>query len=184
MLATSVPSRDGLATLLVTPDEVHSIVAPKLDKVPNGTGDFLSGLYLAERLEHAPQQAFAAAMKTLSRAIVLSTGITVLNVAGALHHTGELNPQETPSRRSDMPPDSEARYVGLDGCRAGWLAVYWDGIPTSSPHVRLLKAIGDLDLSGVSAGAIDIPIGFMDTVTQGGREAEREARAFLKGKAS
>ena len=84
MLATSVPSHDGLATLLVTPDEVHRIVAPKLDKVPNGTGDFLSGLYLAERLGHSPQQAFSAAMKTLSRAIALSSGTTVLNVAGAL----------------------------------------------------------------------------------------------------
>ena len=84
VLATSVPSHDGLATLLVTPDAVHRIVAPKLDKVPNGTGDFLSGLYLAERLGHSPQQAFSAAMKTLSRAIALSSGTTVLNVAGAL----------------------------------------------------------------------------------------------------
>ena len=85
VLATSVPSHEGLATLLVTPDEVHRITVPKLAKVPNGTGDFLSGLYLAARLEHAPQDAFAAAMKTLSRAIALSSGTTVLNVAGALH---------------------------------------------------------------------------------------------------
>ena len=85
VLATSVSSQDGLATLLVTPDAVHRIVVPKLAKVPNGTGDFLSGLYLAERLGHAPQQAFSAAMKTLSRAIALSSGTTVLNVAGALH---------------------------------------------------------------------------------------------------
>ena len=85
VLATSVPSQDGLATLLITPDEVHRIVAPKLAKVPNGTGDFLSGLYLAERLQNPPQQAFVAAMKTLARAIALSSGTTVLNVAGALH---------------------------------------------------------------------------------------------------
>ncbi|MEI7598896.1 MAG: PfkB family carbohydrate kinase [Aestuariivirga sp.] len=85
VLATSVPSHDGLATLLITPDEVHCIVAPKLATVPNGTGDFLSGLYLAGRLGHAPRQAFAAAMKMLARAIALSSGTTVLNVAGALH---------------------------------------------------------------------------------------------------
>ena len=85
VLATSVPSQDGLATLLVTPDAVHRITATKLAKVPNGTGDFLSGLYLAERLEHAPHQAFTAAMMTLARAIALSSGTTVLNVAGALH---------------------------------------------------------------------------------------------------
>ncbi|MCA3556258.1 PfkB family carbohydrate kinase [Aestuariivirga sp.] len=85
VLATSVPAHDGLATLLVTPDGVHRITAPKLVKVPNGTGDFLSGLYLAARLEQAPRQAFASAMRTLARAIALSSGTTVLNVAGALH---------------------------------------------------------------------------------------------------
>ena len=85
VLATSVPAQDGLATLLVMPHEVHRIAAPKLAKVPNGTGDFLSGLYLAARLAQSPQQAFASAMKTLARAIALSSGTTVLNVAGALH---------------------------------------------------------------------------------------------------
>jgi pyridoxine kinase len=85
VLATSVPSHDGLATLLVTPDSVHRIVVPKLAMVPNGTGDFLSGVYLAERLRKPPQQAFVTAMTTLSRAIALSSGTTVLNVAGALH---------------------------------------------------------------------------------------------------
>jgi pyridoxine kinase len=85
VLATSVPAADGLATLLITPDDVHRIAAAKLDKVPHGTGDFLSGLYLAARLETSPQQSFAAAMKTLARAIRLCTGTTVLNVAAALH---------------------------------------------------------------------------------------------------
>ena len=85
VLATSAPSHDGLATLLIAPDAVHRIVAPKLAKVPNGTGDFLSGVYLAERLRKPPQQAFVTAMTTLSRAIALSSGTTVLNVAGALH---------------------------------------------------------------------------------------------------
>ena len=86
VLATSVPTRDGgLATLLVTPDDMHSIITPKLDKVPHGTGDFLSGLYLAERLSLAPREAFAAAMTTLARAIALSAGTSVLDVAGALH---------------------------------------------------------------------------------------------------
>jgi len=86
VLATSVPARDGgLATLLVTPDDVHSIITSKLEKVPHGTGDFLSGLYLAERLSLPPGDAFTSAMKTLSRAIAISAGTTVLDVAGALH---------------------------------------------------------------------------------------------------
>lgn len=86
VLATSIPV-DGsrLATLLVTPDAVHNVTVPKLQNVPHGTGDFLSGLYLAARLASPPGQALADAMKTLARAIALSAGTPVLDVAGALH---------------------------------------------------------------------------------------------------
>ncbi len=86
VLATSIPADGGrLATLLVTRDEVHNVTTPKLTGVPHGTGDFLSGLYLAARLASPPRQAIASAMKTLSRAIALSCGTPVLDVAGALH---------------------------------------------------------------------------------------------------
>jgi pyridoxine kinase len=86
VLATSIPAGDnGLATLLVTADDVHRVIAPRLANVPNGTGDFLSGLYLAARLDASPGDALAAAMKTLARAIALSTGRPVLDVAAALH---------------------------------------------------------------------------------------------------
>ena len=185
VLATSIPAvGDRLATLLVTPDAVHRVVTPKLAGVPHGTGDFLSGLYLAERLSLPPQAALAAAMKTLARAIALSAGTTVLNVAGALHHVNEPSMQEVSGSSSAMPADAATRYIGLDGCRGGWLAVYWDGSPTSSPNVRILANIHDLDLPQGCTCAIDIPIGFMDTVNEGGRDAERAARNFLKGKTS
>jgi pyridoxine kinase len=86
VLATSIPADGGtLATLLVTPEEVHNVTTAKLRDVPHGTGDFLSGLYLAARLAAPPRQALASAMKTLSRAIALSAGTPVLDVAGALH---------------------------------------------------------------------------------------------------
>jgi pyridoxine kinase len=86
LLATSIPEEGGrIATLLVTPEEVHNVTTSKLENVPHGTGDFLSGLYLAARLEAPPKEALAAAMKTLARAIALSAGTQVLDVAGALH---------------------------------------------------------------------------------------------------
>lgn len=86
VLATSIPARgDQLTTLLVAGDEAHGVTTPKLSGVPHGTGDFLSGLYLAARLTMTPQQALASAMKTLQRAIAMSAGTTVLGVAGALH---------------------------------------------------------------------------------------------------
>jgi pyridoxine kinase len=86
VLATSIPAgADRLATLLVTEEGVHRVETPKLPQVPHGTGDFLSGLYLAARLGATPGDAFAAAMKTLARAIARSAGHPVLDVAGALH---------------------------------------------------------------------------------------------------
>ncbi len=86
VLATSIPAAGGeLSTLLITGDGTHTITAPKLARVPNGTGDFLSGCYLAERVAGSPQSAFTSAMAKLGRAIELSAGTMVLDVAGALH---------------------------------------------------------------------------------------------------
>ena len=86
VLATSIPiGADRLATMLITPHESHSVATPRLDGVPHGTGDFLSGLYLAERLRLTPRMALGSAMKTLSRAINMSAGTAVLDVTGALH---------------------------------------------------------------------------------------------------
>jgi len=85
VLATSIPDgTDHLATLVVTPDATHRHHAARLTGVPHGTGDFLGGLYLAARLEHAPGAALADAMATLDHAIAISAGSPVLNVAGAL----------------------------------------------------------------------------------------------------
>lgn len=86
VLATSIPAKGGkLSTLLVTEEQVHAVATPKLSGVPHGTGDFLSGLYLAARLTMPPPQALEAAMAALGRAITLSAGTSVLDVAGALH---------------------------------------------------------------------------------------------------
>ncbi len=85
VLATSIPAGDRLATMAIGADSHHTVLNQKLAGVPHGTGDFLSGLYLGERLQLPPQEALAAAMKRLSRAIGLSAGTPVLDVAGALH---------------------------------------------------------------------------------------------------
>lgn len=86
VLATSIPAEgEHLATLLITPDQVHDVITPRLSGVPHGTGDFLSGLYLAGRLLAPPAAVLPAAMKTLARAIAMSTGTGVLDVAAALH---------------------------------------------------------------------------------------------------
>jgi pyridoxine kinase len=87
VLATSVPAGAAhLATLVVTPSGHLEQVTALRPQVPHGTGDFLAGLYLAERLAgQAPAAALARAMSLLDRAIHRSAGSAVLDVAGALH---------------------------------------------------------------------------------------------------
>lgn len=85
VLATSIPQgTDHLATLLITAEGHHASTAPKLAHVPHGTGDMLSGLYLAERVISGPEPAFRKTMTMLGHAIARSRGTAVLDVAGAL----------------------------------------------------------------------------------------------------
>ncbi len=85
VLATSIPQgTDHLATVLITPDAHHAIVSPKLAQVPHGTGDMLSGLYLSYRMSSGPETALGQSMAMLTRAIAISKGTPVLDVAGAL----------------------------------------------------------------------------------------------------
>jgi pyridoxine kinase len=82
VIATSVmKSASELLTLRISWEEVETITSPIEAKVPNGTGDFLSGLYLSGLLSAAPHAAFADAMRLLQRAILVSKGKSVLDVA-------------------------------------------------------------------------------------------------------
>ncbi len=81
-LITSVLSGDELATLLVAEGHKQLYKAKRLAQVPHGTGDFLSGLYLAHRLKHLPAEAFHRAMAQLEAAIARSSGSSVLHITG------------------------------------------------------------------------------------------------------
>lgn len=86
VVATSIPAADGqLATLIVTAEAHGEQLRPRVLHVPSGTGDFLAGCYLAERLERPPVAALACAQAVLDRAIGLSAGAKVLDVARTLH---------------------------------------------------------------------------------------------------
>jgi pyridoxine kinase len=81
VIATSVvKSVSELSTLRISGGRVETISSPIEAKVPNGTGDFLSGLYLSGLLSNAPQSAFADAMRILHRAIVRSKDTSFLQV--------------------------------------------------------------------------------------------------------
>ena len=85
IIVTSVPAGGDLATLSVTPQEVTTIKNPKRETVPNGTGDLLSGLYLARQFGSERKSALADSMAVLQNAIALSGETKVLAIAKALH---------------------------------------------------------------------------------------------------
>src|SRR5918992_574490 len=81
---------------------------------------------------------------------------------------------------------SQAWVAGVDGCRAGWLAVVR---PVASPlgaQARLIPTFAEvLNLpEAPRIIAIDIPIGLPDVATVGGREADIAARARLGARQS
>ncbi|MGH6907928.1 MAG: bifunctional hydroxymethylpyrimidine kinase/phosphomethylpyrimidine kinase [Aestuariivirga sp.] len=85
ILATSIPAGPGrLATLVITGEDCFEYTLALKKDVPHGTGDFLAGLYLAERLAHGPQEALRRSMLIVERAIKQSPGSAVLNIAAAL----------------------------------------------------------------------------------------------------
>ncbi len=80
-IVTSVPQgADELATLLFFDNRKDSCVMKRRERVPHGTGDFLAGCYLAQRLQMEASRAFEAAMKTLEVVIKRSAGNRVLTV--------------------------------------------------------------------------------------------------------
>ncbi len=90
VLATSLPGGAGrLATLVVAGRDHFEQVTALRKSLPHGTGDFLAGLYLAERLEYGPEDALRRSMTVLERAIELSMESPILEIAAALHRDRE-----------------------------------------------------------------------------------------------
>jgi predicted RNase H-like nuclease len=71
------------------------------------------------------------------------------------------------------------RIAGVDGCRAGWIAVVDDGAGAFTMRViaRLSDLLDGPDAPGIVA--IDMPIGLPERVGVGGRVAERAVRPML-----
>ncbi len=84
VIVTSVPQGSTeLQTLHVTRNDVWSSQTTRRTGVPNGTGDYLAGLYLGALLQSEPRAAFTRAMAELEIAITRSAGGPVLAVAHA-----------------------------------------------------------------------------------------------------
>ncbi|MGR7994305.1 DUF429 domain-containing protein [Xanthobacter sp. ZOL 2024] len=72
-------------------------------------------------------------------------------------------------------------FIGLDGCRGGWICARWDG--ADALQLSRIARLEDLLAAGAPAAlpmiAIDMPIGLPETVGPKGRTAERLARPNL-----
>jgi pyridoxine kinase len=80
-IVTSIPSEDQLETQLYTKGNVFIRSIARYENVPNGTGDFLAGCYLAERLAAPAVEAFERAMTRLDNAILRSAGTSTLKLS-------------------------------------------------------------------------------------------------------
>ncbi len=71
------------------------------------------------------------------------------------------------------------RFAGVDGCRAGWVAVV--RVPGSPPEFLVEGTFAALAalLSGCTAVAVDMPIGLLEAARRGGRTCDAAARALL-----
>ncbi|MEJ2623115.1 MAG: DUF429 domain-containing protein [Pseudolabrys sp.] len=68
--------------------------------------------------------------------------------------------------------------AGVDGCSAGWLAVF-RSTNRDAPHAQIFDSFANIVAKGVAKIAVDIPIGLPETSKRGGRWADREARKML-----
>ena len=82
VLATSIPGEAGaLATLAVRKGEAATHASARLENVPHGTGDLLSGLYFGHRLlGEEPGAALEASMARLGKVIAASAGSAALEL--------------------------------------------------------------------------------------------------------
>lgn len=72
-----------------------------------------------------------------------------------------------------MKTVGNSAVAGVDGCRAGWLMVRWDG---DDAEVAIATRFADLPLRRLAMTAVDMPIGLPDS---GGRHCDAAARAVL-----
>jgi predicted RNase H-like nuclease len=70
---------------------------------------------------------------------------------------------------------------GVDGCKAGWIAVTAALESFDKPEVKVFASVAALiaELAPRSLIAIDMPIGLPERAIRGGREADWAARQFL-----
>ncbi len=80
---------------------------------------------------------------------------------------------------TDPPPLPPGRIAGVDGCPAGWIAVWLDPSGVAAPERRLHTNFAEILEAAPALVAVDMPIGLPDRIGAGGRAPERLVRPLL-----
>lgn len=96
------------------------------------------------------------------------------------------SPTEPDASETRTPPAPSPWIAGLDGCRGAWAGVLLNLADGCHRAARFATVADLVDAPEAPAFVgIDIPIGLPDRITDGGRVADRAARAYLgQGRAS
>ncbi len=80
-----------------------------------------------------------------------------------------------------MPEDNDLWLAGVDGCKAGWVAVIRNLADPASIRLEIVPDFESLVNFSPSLGiiAVDMPIGLPDFISPGGRGPEKAARMHL-----
>ncbi|WP_417680861.1 DUF429 domain-containing protein [Roseibium sp.] len=80
-----------------------------------------------------------------------------------------------------MPEQGNVRVAGVDGCKAGWIAVIRELEDAAETRLAVFSSFEEvLDYSpAISVVAVDMPIGLPERIGPGGRGPEKAARRHL-----
>jgi pyridoxine kinase len=89
VVVTSLPDGDRLLTAAIKGDLTTAVARPRLDDVPHGTGDLLSGLIAGRIAQGAmPRSSLENCINIVEGVIAASRGTDVLNLAQGLKNLG------------------------------------------------------------------------------------------------
>jgi predicted RNase H-like nuclease len=79
------------------------------------------------------------------------------------------------------PIPEDICFIGVDGCKSGWLAVMQSASIFEEGRVEIFRTFADLIEGAPNSAiiAVDMPIGLPDTSIGGGREPELAVRSIL-----
>ena len=169
VIAKSIPhGPDRITNVVITQSQNRVLSFPRLDDVPNGTGDVFSALIAAG---WTMERASAA----LTKVINASREHAHLNIIGTTPDWRDI-PAGLPG-----PGEAQGFVAGVDGCPGGWLVVTHPIGQPAEAAFTIVSSFTELipPARDFAALAVDMPIGLPDRVGTGGRGPDRLARAVL-----